>query len=212
LIEFGIEPLSFTFDNGKKEFVVFAPFSTEPDHKIFVFKEEGNTIKFKYSFGQSEILLQRIPFPISPFIITPSQEIWTGHCLSLDFQIYTVSGDIFETKSNHIDMLPKPHISPVYFEGFNRLSDALDTYYTFTRFYKFYALDDFVMARYFGPMNVKTNNYYLFFTNEGDPLDILLSEDKSKHICGCCENDIYIYLETDVEEENPAIIRYRLKE
>ena len=215
-MDLNINPLSFVVNNQQEntEIIFFDPKTGLNNHKFFVFNYFDKKLTFKYSFGRFEKLLRRLPFNTAPVGITATGSIWTGRSLDLDIEMYTIDGKETTNISAHKRLLPKPHISPQFFEGFNHLSDALDTYYKYTRLNKFYFLKDFILGFYFGPMGKKNNYYLIFFENSGKPLDIPLIEHENIFIVGNSDDIIYVYLgidDTEIDSKiNPAIILYKV--
>ena len=216
IVELNIDPKSFIVDNQQEntEIIFFDPRTGQNSHKYFVFNYFEKKLTFKYSFGRFEKLLRRLPLDLTPIGITSTGLIWVGHSFDLDIEMYTIDGKKTTKVSAHKHLLPKPHISPEYFDGFNRLSAALDTYYKYTRLHKFYFLKDFILGSYFGNNEKEKNGYFIFFENSGNPLNIPAIEHNNILIIGNSEDIIYVYLgidDTEIDSKiNPAIILYKV--
>jgi hypothetical protein len=211
-----INPSSFIVRNKGTsiEFTFFDPHNSQ-GNKLHIVNYNGTNLSLISSFGEPEDMLARLPFHIGPIGLTSTGTIWTSHGFDLDIDIYSLNGIKIKTIERHKSQLPNPHINPEYFKGFNRLSESLDTYYKYTRFYKFHFLRDFVIGWYLGPNEEKENRYFIFFDNSGNPLAVTLNEGKNLSIIGNHKDEIYMNIGIEENELNesmkPSLVIYKIK-
>lgn len=207
-----VHPTFFSIINNSNRFYLFCPEST--NEKIIIVEWSEAELVPVVSFGRSEGLKEHFASPpVGGPVISMDGKIWVGKPFELAIEVYDLTGDYVNTIESHIKILPKPHVRLEYFRSLNRLSEALDLYYKYTRFNKFWLLGDFILAQYFGPETKKINNYFVFFTSDGSPLDILIYEEGLNSIVGSCDNTLYGVINSNDsvnENLNPLIVMLKL--
>ncbi|MBD3378497.1 6-bladed beta-propeller [candidate division KSB1 bacterium] len=185
------------------------------DAPVILTDLQGDKLTFLRSIGKKEPLLSRLPFSFQAFAYSPNQKtIWLAEIFGLGLAVYTLAGELEREIRDACEVLPEPHIHSRHFEKFNRLSESLDTYYTFTRFRHLIMTKDYVLALYFSP----DYRHILIFNHHGDLL--LATRDKKDTLPNWFYasegNDLFSYEhspETDQALDyltNPFLIRYRI--
>lgn len=213
----GIDPSSFIVVNDSdKTKIIFLDFrSGKNNNRVFVFELQNDKLIFQNSIGSIDDTSLRLPFPNNCLGMSSTGYLWIGKSFDLGIQIYSIRGEMKKVLHDHIKQLPGPHIKTEYFDGFNRLSQSLDTFYKYTRLSQLYFFQDFVLGYYIGPNQRKDNLYFIFFQNDGYVLNILLEDTENTVLPGNDGHYIYRYLSLDdsieASNQNPKIIRYRVK-
>ena len=141
-----------------------------------------------------------------------------ANVFDLGINIFNINGELLKEATEHVKLIPKPHINPEEMGRFKRPSESLDTYYSLTGLRNMAYLDSLVIA-YYG--NTNRHEYYcMIFDYTGEPLlpGVITTENMIPGlIVGFNHNELYCSVvseqsgKTFANTPNPFLVVYNLK-
>ena len=207
----------------KKETAVF--YNLHPDFgrnvnndKIIIADVSGGKCKVLNHFGKQETLLKKLFYDMGSYHVTENGIVWIANVFDLGINIFNINGELLKEATEHVKLIPKPHINPEEMGRFKRPSESLDTYYSLTGLRNMAYLDSLVIA-YYG--NTNRNKYYcMIFDYTGEPLlpGVITTENMIPGlIVGFNHNELYCSVvseqsgKTFANTPNPFLVVYNLK-